>query len=220
MRIQVKRNVAVELCVLAALTLAFLLVFPERPIFIDVGLALFALILLVLNVRYTRSVIWGRFPSALDRRSRIRKTVLFVGPATGVAVTGLFATGLALGYLEGGWDTAVQRLGNWRLLVALALYFPWALLQQTLFQFYLLGRLRTVFPAGVAVTCTGITYALVHLPDVGVTVAAAFAGVFWTYVYYRYRVLSPLAFSHALLGSTFSYWVYGRDLAEAWAAGL
>ena len=57
-------------------------------------------------------------------------------------------------------------------------------------------------------------------PDVGVTVAAAFAGVFWTYVYYRYRVLSPLAFSHALLGTTFSYWVYGRDLAEAWAAGL
>jgi len=217
---QVKRNAAIELAVLAALTFAFLFVFPERPILADVGLALFALGLLALNARYTKNVVWGQFPSALDHRSRLRQTCMLVGSATGIVVMGLFATGLALGYHEGGWDTAVRRVANWRVLVALALYFPWALLQQTLFQFYLLGRLRTVLPASFAVTCTGVSYALVHPPDIVVTTATAVAGVCWTYIYFRYRVLLPIAFSHALLGSTFYYWVNGRDLVKDWAAGL
>ncbi len=220
MRNRVKRIFAVELSVLAALTSAFLLVFPERPIFVDVGLGLFALTVLALNARYTRNVIWGQFPCAFDSRSRVRNSYLLVGSATGIVVMGMFATGVVLGYIEGGWHAAVQRVGNWRLLVALVLYLPWALLQQILFQFYLLGRLRTVFPAGVAVTVTGIAYALVHLPDITVAAASVIAGVFWTYVYYRYRVLSPLALSHALLGSTFYYWVYGQDLVKGWAAGL
>lgn len=219
MRIQVKRNVAVELCVLAALTCGFLLVFPQRPMFADAGLALFALMLLALNARYTKHVIWGQFPSASPRRFRVRKTCLFVGSATGVVVMGMFATGLALGYIEGGWDTAEQRVGNWRVLVALVLYLPWALLQQTLFQFYLLGRLLTLFPAGVAVAVTGIAYGLVHLPDIGIAAVTVVAGVFWTAVYYRYRVLTPLALSHALLGPTFYYWVYGQDLAKEWVGG-
>ena len=52
------------------------------------------------------------------------------------------------------------------------------------------------------------------------TLATTVAGIVWTYVYYRYRVLSPLAFSHALLGTFFYYWIYGRDLAKEWAVGL
>ena len=119
-----------------------------------------------------------------------------------------------------GHPIRLRRVGNSRLLVALALYLPWALLQQALFQFYLLGRLRTLLPASVAVTVTGVAYALVHLPDIGVAAASAIAGVFWSYVYCCYRVLSPLALSHALLGSTFYYWVYGRDLVRGWTAGL
>ena len=216
----VKRNVAIELSVLAALTFAFLLVFPERPILIDVGLALFAITLLAVNFRYTKDVVWGQFPPALDNRSRVRKTCMLVGPATGIVVIGLLATGLVLGYREGGWETAVRRIGNWRVLLALALYFPWALLQQTLFQYYLLGRLRTLFPASLAVTCTGVAYALVHPPDIAVTTATAIAGICWSYIYFHYRVLLPIAFSHALLGSTFYYWVYGRDLVKEWVARL
>jgi len=61
-----------------------------------------------------------------------------------------------------------------------------------------------------------MSYALVHLPDVWTTLASAVAGIFWTVLYYRYRLLSPLALSHAILGSTFYYWIMGRDLAEAW----
>ncbi len=217
---RIRRAVAVELSVLAVLTVAFLIVFPDRPILADVGLALFALTVLALNTRYTRKVVWGQFPPASDRRSRMRRAYLFAGLVTGAGVIGLFVTGLALGYVEGGWEEAVRRVGNWRILLAVAVYLPWALLQQTLFQFYLLGRLRTVFPVSVAVTCTGIGYALVHLPDLAVTVVTAVAGVCWTYLYERYRVLVPLALSHAILGAAFYYWVHSRDLIGEWAAGL
>lgn len=217
---EVKRNVTIELSVLAALTLAFLLVFPDRPIFVDVGLALLALALLILNIRYTKNVIWARFPTTLDRRSQVRKACIVVGPSTCVVAMGLFATGLVLGYLEDGWDAAVRRVGNWRFFAALVLYFPWALLQQALFQFYLLGRLRTLVPARIAVICTGIAYALVHLPNIGVTIATGIVGVFWAYIYDRYRVLWPLALSHALLGSAFHYWACGQDLMKEWTAGL
>ncbi len=204
---------------LAVLTVVFLFVFPDRPMIVDAGLAMFALTLLALNARYTRTVVWARFASALDRRSRVRRACAFTGLLTGIGLAGLFATGLAFGYVQGGWDGAVHRIGNWRMLAAMAVYFPWALLQQTLFQFYLLGRMRTVFPASVAVVCTGLAYALVHLPDLAVTAMTAVAGVCWTYLYDRYRVLVPLALSHALLGSAFYSWVYGRDLIGEWAAG-
>jgi len=127
-----------------------------------------------------------------------------------------FGIALSIGYAQGGWSTAIPRISNWHILLAICFYFPWALLQQTLFQFYLLGRLRTIFPAPVAIICTGMSYALVHLPDVWTTLASAVAGIFWTVLYYRYRLLSPLALSHAILGSTFYYWIMGRDLAEAW----
>lgn len=210
----VERRVIFELSLLAVLTVVFLLVFPERPMRVEVGLAVFALTLLLLNLRYTKYVIWKPFPCAWDRRLRLRKAVLLVGAVTGLAVIGLFVGG------AGGWEMAAQRVGNWRVLLAFALFFPWALLQQTLFQFYLLGRFLTLFPASVAITCTGITYGLVHLPDIVVTLATTAAGIVWTYVYYRYRVLSPLVFSHTLLGTLFYYWIYGRDLAKEWAVGL
>ena len=119
---------------------------------------------------------------------------------------GLLAIGLALGHADGGWH----------ILVAAALYAAWALLQQTLFQFYLLGRLRTLLRPSAAILCTGSAYALVHLPDPWITLVTVFAGIFWTFLYDRYRVLWPLALSHGLLGSAFYYWVYGRDLAAEW----
>jgi hypothetical protein len=61
-----------------------------------------------------------------------------------------------------------------------------------------------------------MAYSFVHLPDIGVTLAAAAAGIFWTFLYRRYQVLLPLGLSHALLGSTFYYWVYGQDLFMVW----
>jgi len=41
---------------------------------------------------------------------------------------------------------------------------------------------------------------MTHLPDLTVTLVTALVGVFWTSMYYRSRVLTPIAFSHAVLG--------------------
>lgn len=216
---RIKRRVGLELGVLAALSLAFLLTFPARPIFADVGLALLALALLLRQASYTRRVIWARVPPAPDGRLRREGMLWLVGSVTAAGLAILFAAGLALGHAEGGWTGALRRVGNGHLLGAAALYVPWALLQQTLFQFYLLGRLLTLLPPMLAVPCTAMAYALVHLPAVEVMLAAALAGLCWTYAYYRYRLLWPLALSQALLGSAFAYWIQGRDLLEAWLAG-
>jgi hypothetical protein len=126
---EVERRVVIELSLLAVLTVVFLLVFPERPIRAEVGLALLGLTLLLLNLRYTKYVIWKPFPCAWDRRLRLRKALLFVGGVTGLAVIGLFAGGLFLGWRAGSWEMAVQRVGNCHILLAFALFFPWALLQ-------------------------------------------------------------------------------------------
>ena len=56
-----RRRVACELLILAVLAITFLLLFPRRPIFVDIGFALFALGFVLLNMSYTRSQIWGQW---------------------------------------------------------------------------------------------------------------------------------------------------------------
>jgi membrane protease YdiL (CAAX protease family) len=96
-------------------------------------------------------------------------------------------------------------------------------MQQTLFQFYLLGRLLVLFPKDQRiwpVLITGLGFSLVHLPDVWTSLVTAVAGVVWTFIYYRYRCLLPLAFSHAALGTAFYYGICGHDLAQEWQAAV
>ena len=122
-----------------------------------------------------------------------------------------------------GWEEVFRRIFTWRLFPAIGLYFPWALLQQTLFQFYLLGRLLVLFPkqyVAVPMTITGACFGLVHLPDVWTALATVASGIVWSFIYYRYRLLLPLAFSHAALGSAFYYGIFGHDLAAEWRALL
>ena len=42
----------------------------------------------------------------------------------------------------------------------------------------------------------------------------------WSYAYLREQQLLPLALSHAVLGSTFYYFVAGRDLYQDWLTVL
>ena len=216
MGLSLKRRLLAELLLLGVLTIIFLAVFPRRPIYIDGLLALFALSLIAANARFTRNSVWVHFPPTDDQRTRVRRSYTLVGAVTIPVILAFAAIGLKLGHRVFGWEGAWARLANWHLLVAFFLYLPWALLQQFLFQFYLLGRLLTLLPSPVAVFATGMAYSLVHLPEVGLALASAPAGIFWTFLYRRDRLLLPLGLSHALLGSTFYYWVYGRDLFMAW----
>jgi hypothetical protein len=202
-----RHRIRTELFVLGVLTIVFLALFPKRAIYIDVLLALFALCLIASNARFTRNSIWAQFPPKEDLRTRVRRSYLLASAVTIPVILAFAAIGLALGYRESGWDGAWARFLNYHLPVAFFLYLPWALLQQFLFQFYLLGRLLTLFPAPLSVVATGMAYSFVHLPDIGVTLAAAVAGIFWTFLYRRYRVLLPLGLS---------YWVYGQDLFMVW----
>jgi membrane protease YdiL (CAAX protease family) len=45
-----------------------------------------------------------------------------------------------------------------------------------------------------------------------VVVVTIIGGMFWSYSYHRDRYVIPIAISHALLATTFYYWLYGRDL--------
>ena len=213
-----RHRILIELFVLGVLTIVFLALFPKRPIYIDVLLALFALCLIVSNARFTKNSVWAQFPPEEELHTRVRRSYLLTSAVTIPVILAFAAIGLVLGYKESGWDGAWARFLNYHLPLAFTLYLPWALLQQFLFQFYLLGRLLTLFPTPVSVVATGMAYSLVHLPDIGITLAAAAAGIFWTYLYRRDRVLLPLGLSHAILGSTFYYWVYGHDLFSAWKA--
>jgi hypothetical protein len=211
-----KRRFLAELLILCTLTIIFLVVFPKRPIYLDGLLALFALLLVLWNARFTRHSVWVQFPLKDDRQTRAKRSYTLAGGVTLLAILTFAVIGLTLGYRELGWKGAWDRVLNWHLPVIFLLYLPWALLQQFLFQFYLLGRLLTLLPGPVAVFATGMAYCFVHLPEMGVALVTAPAGIFWTFLYRRDRVLLPLALSHAFLGSTFYYWVYGRDLFMAW----
>jgi membrane protease YdiL (CAAX protease family) len=212
-----RRWIALELGLLAGLTLAFLSLVPERPLALNLALALLALLLLLANGRFTRERVWARFPADGEPSGRGRSAWASSALITGLVLALFLAAGLLLGYREGGWSEAGRRVLNPQMLLALLLYLPWALLQQALFQLYLLGRLLVLIGAPGAVLLTGLAYSLVHLPHAAVTAATALAGVVWTGIYYRDRRLLPIAVSHALLGAAFFYWVLGLDLLALWA---
>ena len=215
-----RSRVSGELMTLAVLSSCFLLLFPERSVTLDMGLALFALALIGLNAKYTRARIWGRLPpeGKSQRWQRCLRTTVLL---TLMAVVSFLVLGIAIGYQEGGWEAAGARVLKGTILIAIAVYLPWALLQQTLFQFYLLGRVRALWPSIHPLshsTINGLAFASVHLPDIGITLVAVLGGTAWSFLYLRDRLLSPLAFSHAVVGATFYSWVYGRDLSDVWTA--
>lgn len=202
-----RNKVALELGILAVLTVAFLLTFPRRAPLVDFGLAAFALIMIGATAGYTKRAVWASLPSESPEGARRRCWVLTM-MFTGAVVLLFLGIGAFIGFRKGGWPGVASRMLNPGMLLALA--------QQTLFQFYLLGRLAVLFPTPLAIFCTGIVYSLVHLPDYATTSVTAVAGIVWSCLYFRYRRLLPLAVSHAVLGSTFYYWVCGQNLAAGW----
>jgi len=217
-----RAKVALELGIIALLTTVFLLLFPRRSPLVDVGLAGIALLALALSVAYTKKTIWGALPPPVADKT-LRRCVVVVVWVTVPASLLFLSIGGIIAYKNGGWPAVGERIFNWRILAAFGCYFPWALMQQTLLQFYLLGRLLVLFPQRllfVPFIITGMCFGLVHLPDVWTALVTVASGVVWSIIYYRYRLLLPLAFSHAALGSAFYYGIFGHDLAQEWRSLL
>ena len=121
-----------------------------------------------------------------------------------------------IGYQGAGSPGVKARILHPFIPTAVLLYLPWALLQQTLFQFYLLGRVRTLCPSLHPLAqsaLNGLIFGLVHTTDIWIVLVAALGGTLWSLLYLRFRRLWPLAVSHAFVATTFYYWVYGYDLA-------
>jgi len=217
-----QRRVAVELLVLGLVASGFLALFPRRPISVDLGLALFALGLVLLNASYTRAQCWGQWPVEVGRAGW-RRGVLVTMTLTVLVILVFLLIGAVIGYQGAGWPGVKARILHPYLPTAVLLYLPWAWLQQTLFQFYLLGRVRTLCPSLHLLAqsaLNGLIFGLVHTTDMWIVLLAALGGTLWSVLYFRYRQLWPLAVSHALVGTTFYYWVYGHDLASRWSAFL
>lgn len=217
-----RRRVAVELLILGVLSSTFLALFPRRPIFVDLGLSLFALSLVLLNARYTRDQVWGQWPVKTDRAGW-RHGVSVIMAATILVVLAFSSIGIMIGYQGAGWPGVKARILHPYIPTAVLLYLPWAWLQQTLFQFYLLGRVRALCPSLHPLAqsaLNGLIFGLVHTTDIRIALLAGLGGTLWSFLFLRYRRLGPLALSHALIGTTFYYWVYGYDLASRWSAFL
>lgn len=96
-----RRRAAVELLILGVLSSGFLALFPRRPIFVDLGLALFALGLVLLNANYTRAQFWGQGPVEVGRAGW-RHCVLVTMTLTVLVILVLFLVGVVIGYQGAG----------------------------------------------------------------------------------------------------------------------
>jgi membrane protease YdiL (CAAX protease family) len=212
----IRVQLCVELLAIAAFAAVYLGLLPARPDYLDAALGLTAVVLIGASAGRTRKL-WQALPSAPLRYSqRLRAAFARVMAFTAAGVLLFLAIAILRGYAQAGWPGAAARVLNPHLLPALALYVIWGLLQQFVFEFYLLGRLLYLFSPPVAIAFTAAAFSAVHFPRFIVMAAVAVAALVWASLYRRYRTLLPLAVSHAILASTLHYWVFARDLWADW----
>jgi membrane protease YdiL (CAAX protease family) len=206
-----RRSVALELLAIGVAAAIFVATFRVRPAYVDFELAGIAVILIALSARRSRRL-WDAAPLVPGGTSS-RRAWIESGTFTGVALLVLVA--LAIRSAGSGTELAA-RVANWHLVVLLPLYFAWGLLQQYIFQRFLLGRLLQLLPPSAAIALTAIAFSSVHFPRWPVMALVVIACSVWSTIYYRTRALLPLAASHALLASVLHYWVFGNDLLQRW----
>ena len=205
------RSVLLELGAIAVATLIFVATFRVRPPYLDFVLAAAAVGLIVLSAARSRRL-WElqRSVDPTGARGAWKAALVFTTVALAVLA------GVAVLVARAAGTPAVERFGNWHILVVAALYFPWALLQQYIFMFYWFGRWLRLVPVPVAVVLTALAFSAVHFPRWPVMAVTLVAGSAWALIYYRWRSIVPLAVSHALLGTALHYWVFGNDLLVRW----
>jgi membrane protease YdiL (CAAX protease family) len=219
---ELRRRVLVELLVIILAAFAYVGFIKHRPLGMDVGLALVAIALVWLFARESCERCWGEPSSPIFDRTRRSISLMLLATVPTTIVFFVFG-GVYAYFTEHTLSAVVHRLFNPYFFVTLVLYVPWALLQQTLFQFYLMGRLRALFPFASPLLLSvmiGALYGAVHITDWRVVPVTFIGGVIWSYSYHRDRYVIPLALSHAILASTYYYWVLNHDLFKSLLASF
>ena len=206
-----QRSVILELATIGALALVFVATVRVRPAYVDFALAGAAVALIISSARRSRRL-WALAPVPAAPGTRAAWQV--AGGFTVLALVVLADAGVIVAHVAGEpWQ---PRFLNWHFALATPLYLLWALLQQYIFQFYLLGRLLQVVALKFAIPIAACAFAAVHFPRWPVMLAVLIAASVWSLCYFRSRRLLPLAVSHALLGAALHYWVLDHDLLDAW----
>src|SRR2546430_3409152 len=203
-----RHAVALELAAIGAAALLFVATFRVRPAYVDFALAGVAVALIAASAARSRRL-WDA-AGPLPRDSADREAWVASGAFTAAAL--LVLVGLAVWTSARGGPSLAARVSNWHIVAAIAVYFPWALLQQYIFQGYLLGRLLQLLPPAGAVAITAIAFSSVHFPRWPVVALVAIARCGWAAVYYRPRNFLPLPASPAPLGSRLPLWGVGGGL--------
>jgi membrane protease YdiL (CAAX protease family) len=209
------RSVVLELAAIGVAALVFVATFQVRPPYLDFVLAAAAVALIVFSAARSRRL-WALARSVDPTGARGAWLAALGFTAVALVVLAIVAVLTA----RAAGAPATERFGNWHMLATAALYLPWALLQQYIFQFYWFGRWLRLVPVAFAVALTAVAFAAVHFPRWPVMAVTLVAGAAWALIYYRWRSLLPLAVSHALLGTALHYWVFGNDLLERWLPQL
>jgi hypothetical protein len=197
-----------ELLGVVTLAALYVTLWPVRPAGTDPAMALVGLALVAVTARRTTERVWGHPPPGVAR--------LWGGAQTMARFTIPLLVGFAVFGIVGAlsvrhdWSHVGSELFAPQVLVMLGLYLPWAVVQQTLFQFYLLGRLRVLMPATsplLVAAVNALGFAAAHWPEPDVMILTLIAGLVWSHTYLRHRSVLPLAVSHALLGTAYFSWV-------------
>src|SRR2546423_1648044 len=107
----IRTKVGIELSMLALLTTSFLLLFPKRNPWVDLGLAMVALLGLIFSRRYTKDVIWASAPPPAPE-PRFARSMEVTAWITIPAILLFLSVGIVLGYRQGGWAAVIARVFN------------------------------------------------------------------------------------------------------------
>ena len=220
---ELRRRVLVEILIIIAAAFLYVGLMPaHRPMGLDIGLAMVAMALVWLFARESCERCWGEPASPMFDRTRRCITLMLTATVPTVIVFFIFG-GVHAYVTHKEIGAVIHRLFNPFFFVTLVAYVPWALLQQNLFQFYLMGRLRALLPFASPFLLSiliGILYGAVHMNDWRVAPVTFIGGVIWSYSYHRDRYVWPLAISHAALATTYYYWVLDHDLFQSLIDGF